>query len=182
MGFLNSETIISDSAQAVYDTEFYLFAVLTSKIHMVWVKAVAGRLKTDYRYSKNICYNTFPFPPITDTKKSELETHVYAVLEQREKHSEKTLAQLYDPDKMPEGLRAAHHALDLAVERCYRKEPFTSDEERLAYLFKLYEKMIAEEERKDTLFAEGKKKRRKKKNVTWKYLYYEKGNWTKILT
>ena len=167
MGFLDAKVIIADSAQAIYDPEPFVFSVLNSKIHMVWVRTVGGRIKKDYRYSAILCYNTFPFPSITDTQKSVLETHVYAVLEQRERHSEKTLAQLYDPDKMPEGLRAAHHALDLAVERCYRKEPFTSDEERLAYLFKLYEKMIAEEEEKDTLFAEEKKKgRRKKKNIT----------------
>ena len=83
---------------------------------------------------------------------------------EREEHSEKTLAQLYDPDKMPEGLREAHRQNDLAVERCYRSKPFESDEERLEYLFKLYEKMIEEEKTKGTLFAmEGKGKKKTKK-------------------
>ena len=78
------------------------------------------------------------------------------------KHSEKTLAQLYDPDKMPESLLEAHHQNDLAVERCYRSTPFNSDEERLEYLFNLYEKMIQEEKDKDTLFAKQKKTRKRK--------------------
>ncbi|MGB1258001.1 MAG: type IIL restriction-modification enzyme MmeI, partial [Thiolinea sp.] len=82
---------------------------------------------------------------ITQQQKDHLEEHVFNVLDEREKHPEKTMAQLYDPDKMPEGLRNAHHEMDLAVERCYRKKPFTSDEERLEYLFKLYEEMIAAE-------------------------------------
>jgi len=164
-GFLDSNTIISDSAQAIYDPETYIFAVINSKMHMVWVRAVAGRLKSDYRYSAVICYNTFPFPNISDHQKQELEMHTYRVLEEREKNSEKTLGQLYDPDKMPQGLLEAHHQLDLAVEQCYRSKPFETDEERLEYLFKLYEQMIAEENTKGTLFeveAKPKKKTKKK--------------------
>lgn len=161
-GFLNDEYVVSDSAQAIYNAETWIFGVLLSTIHITWVKAVGGRLKSDYRYSSVLCYNTFPFPKITDAQKAELVTHVYNVLEQRELHSEKTLAQLYDPDKMPEGLRQAHHELDIAVERCYRKAPFTSDEERLAYLFKLYEKMIAEEA-EHTENEKAKKKSKRKK-------------------
>jgi hypothetical protein len=120
-------------------------------------------LETRYRYSKDVVYNTFPFPPITETQKKELEKHVYRILEEREAHSEKTLAQLYDPDKMPDGLREAHRQNDLAVERCYRSKPFESDEERLEYLFKLYELMIAEEKSKGTLFATEAKPKKKKK-------------------
>ena len=87
---------------------------------------------------------------------------MYAVLSEREKHSEKTLAQLYDPDKMPDGLREAHHQLDLAVERCYRSKPFASDEERLEYLFRLYEQMIAEEKSMGTLFETEKKRQNRR--------------------
>jgi len=117
------------------------------------------------QYSNTICYNTFPFPPISEQQKQELEQSVYRILEEREAHSEKTLAQLYDPDKMPEGLRTAHHQNDLAVERCYRSKPFESDEERLEYLFKLYELMIAEEKTRGTLFEmEKKEKKRVKKS------------------
>jgi hypothetical protein len=110
-----------------------------------------------------MCYNNFPFPNITETQKKELEKHVYKVLEEREAHSEKTLAQLYDPDKMPDGLREAHHQLDLAVERCYRAKPFDTDEERLEYLFKLYEQMIEDEKSKGTLFEIEAKPKKKKK-------------------
>ncbi len=143
MGFLDRDPIISDSALAVYDAEPWVFGVITSKLHMVWVKAVGGKLKTDYRYSAELCYNTFPVPNLTSKQKDTISQHVFNVLEEREKHSQKTLAELYDPDKMPDGLREAHHNLDIAVERCYRSRPFTSDEERLEYLFKLYEAMIS---------------------------------------
>jgi len=112
---------------------------------MTWVRTVAGRLETRIRYSSALCYNTFPFPEITAAQKTTLEDHVFKVLDEREQHPEKTMAQLYDPDKMPDGLRQAHHEMDLAIEQCYRPQPFKSDEERLEYLFKLYEKMIATE-------------------------------------
>ena len=82
---------------------------------------------------------------------------------QDESHSGKTLAQLYDPDKMPEGLREAHRDNDIIIEKCYRSTPFNSDEERLEYLFKLYEKMIAEENAKGSLFEVAKKKRKANK-------------------
>ncbi len=162
IGFINSEIIATNAASILYNTETYLFSVISSKMHMIWMKTVAGRLKSDYRYSSDLCYYTFPFPTISETQKQELEQHVYHVLAEREKHSEKTLAQLYDPDKMPDGLRDAHHQLDLAVERCYRTKPFESDEERLEYLFKLYEKMIEEEKSKGTLFENEKKSKKKK--------------------
>jgi len=142
--FFSANTITVD-AQVIYDPEPYIFAIISSRMHMRWVRTVAGRLKTDFRYSSSLCYNTFPFPEITKKQKGVLEEHVFQVLDEREKHSEKTMAQLYDPDKMPDGLRQAHHEMDLAVEQCYRSKPFTSDEERLEYLFKLYEKMIAAE-------------------------------------
>ena len=91
--------------------------------------------KNDYRHSAAICYNTFPAPFLNIQQKKGIAEKAFYILAEREKHSEKTLAQLYDPDTMPEGLREAHHQLDLAVERCYRSKPFESDEERLEYLF-----------------------------------------------
>ena len=109
------------------------------------MKTVAGRLKTDYRYSSALVYNTFPFPNITEKQKEEITELVLNILDEREQHSEKTLAQLYDPDKMPQNLKEAHHQLDLAIEQCYRKKPFENDEERLEYLFRLYEEMIKAE-------------------------------------
>ena len=130
---------------------------------MIWMKIVSGRLKTDYRYSKNLSYNTFPFPNINFELKEELAKYAFRVISERENYSEKTLAQLYDPDKMPDGLREAHRQLDLAVERCYRSKPFESDEERLEYLFKLYEQMIEVEKSRGTLFEMESKPKKKKK-------------------
>lgn len=144
MSYIDKKSVIIAPNQAIYDAEPWLLSVLTSRMHMVWVRTVAGRLKTDYRYSSSLCYNTFPFPSITEQRKEEITQCVYHILDEREKHSGKTLAQLYDPNKMPEGLREAHRLNDLAIERCYRSKPFVSDEERLEYLFKLYEKMIKE--------------------------------------
>ena len=144
IGFLD-DAVISDRAFAIYDPPLHMFAIISSRIHMTWVRAVAGRMKTDYSYASTLCYNTFPFPAISNDQKTMLEDHIFNLLDEREKHSEKTMAELYDPDKMPEGLRQAHHDMDMAVERCYRSKPFASDEERLEYLFKLYEAMITAE-------------------------------------
>lgn len=162
-GFLNDDFVISDSAQAIYDASAFTFSIISSRIHMSWIRAVCGSLESRIRYSSALGYNTFPFPTISRQQKQELESNVYSILEEREKHSEKTLAQLYDPDKMPDGLREAHKLNDLAVERCYRSKPFDSDEERLEYLFKLYEKMNVEEKEKGTLFENKTKIKNKKK-------------------
>ncbi|HDR51438.1 MAG TPA: class I SAM-dependent DNA methyltransferase [Mariniphaga anaerophila] len=145
IGFINKGAITTNSAQAIYDAEPWIFAVITSTMHMVWIKNICGSLETRIRYSAKLGYNTFPFPLISDQRQKEIIQCAFRILEERAKHSEKTLAQLYDPDKMPEGLREAHRLNDLAIERCYRSKPFESDEERLEYLFKLYERMIAEE-------------------------------------
>ncbi len=147
LDFIDETAIISNLAYSIPCSSEFIFAIISSRIHMTWVRAVAGRLKTDYRYSSALCYNTFPFPEITEAQKNTLASHVFKVLDERERHPEKTMAELYDPDKMPDGLRQAHHEMDLAVEQCYRKSPFKSDEERLEYLFKLYEEMIEAEKR-----------------------------------
>ena len=140
MGFLQGD-VISNSAFAIYDAPMWLFGILTSLMHMAWVKTEGGRLETRYRYSAQLCYNTFPFPKITEAKKQEIEEAAEEVLLVREDYPGKTLAELYDPDKMPDDLREAHHKLDLIVESCYQEKPFANDEERLECLFKLYEKM-----------------------------------------
>ena len=160
--FLNVNFIPADSIRIIPNGEPYVFSIISSLIHMIWMKIVSGRLKTDYRYSKNLSYNTFPFPLISNQRKEELTQCAFRILEEREKHPEKTLAQLYDPDKIPDGLKEAHRLNDETVERCYRSTPFNSDEERLEYLFKLYEKMIQEEKEKGTLFEAEKKTRKKK--------------------
>ena len=142
ISFISHDTIISDLAFAIYDAEPWIMGMLSSRMHMTWMRTVAGRLKTDYRYSSTLVYNTFPFPKISKKQKEEITRSVFRIIEEREKHSEKTLAQLYDPDKMPEGLKEAHNANDIIIERCYRNKPFVSDEERLEWLFGLYEKMV----------------------------------------
>ena len=146
-GYINEDTVILNSAQVIYDSEPYVLGILTSRMHMTWMRTVAGRLENRYRYSSTLVYNTFPFPKISTQRKKEITQSVFRILEEREKHSDKTLAELYDPDKMPDGLREAHHQNDLIIEKCYRSTPFKSDEERLEYLFKLYEKMIEDDRR-----------------------------------
>jgi hypothetical protein len=148
VGFADENTVISNGLRIIYGGEAWIFGLLSSKMHIIWVKAVAGRMKTDMQYSNTICYNTFPFPNISEKQKEMISEHVFNILHEREQHSEKTLAQLYDPDKMPADLKKAHHQLDLAIERCYRAKPFESDEERLEYLFKMYEEMVGRGEMK----------------------------------
>lgn len=140
-GLFNEDSVISDSAVVIYTSKLYVFGVISSRMHMVWVKAVGGRLKTDIRYSSTLCYNTFPFPEITERQKERIKEAVYGVLDAREMHSEMTIAQMYDPDKMPDDLRGAHQNLDRVIERCYRTAPFKSDRDRLEYLFEMYESM-----------------------------------------
>ena len=97
IGFLTSDTVIADSAMAIYDAQPYLFGVLHSKMHMVWVDAVGGKLKTDYRYSAKLCYNTFPFPEISEKQKHIITQYVFSVLDERARFPEKTMAWLYNP-------------------------------------------------------------------------------------
>ena len=143
MGYLDVGNIAADSCMVIGTKDISLFGILMSRIHMVWVKTVGGRLKTDYRYSAQLCYNTFPFPKISAEKKQEIESAAENVLITREYYPGQTLAELYDPDKMPQDLREAHAKLDDIVESCYPGYPFVSDEARLECLFKLYEKMTS---------------------------------------
>jgi hypothetical protein len=141
IGFLDKDIVVSNSGYVVYGADLFLFSILTSKIHNLWVKTVGGALETRIRYTNTLCYNTFPFPKITKEKKEQLSKLAEEVLLTRENHTEMTLGEMYNPETMPNDLKEAHKALDIAVEQCYRTEPFTSDEERLEYLFKLYEKI-----------------------------------------
>ena len=145
MGYVTSATIISYAAFAVYDAEPWLFAILESKIHMAWIRTVCGKLKTDYRYSSTLGYNTFPCPPLTPQQKEKLNNSARNVLFARANHPDLTLAEMYDPDKMPEDLRKAHEENDILVDKLYRSTPFQTDEARLATLFKLYEEMTGRE-------------------------------------
>ncbi|HEY5288124.1 MAG TPA: DNA methyltransferase [Solirubrobacteraceae bacterium] len=144
MGFFDSRTVISNAANAVYEAEPWLFALLQSRMHTAWVGTVGGRLKTDYRYSAVLCYNTFPVPSLSDGDRARLAEHALAILEAREHHSDRTLGGLYIPDKMPLDLQRVHEALDKTVDNLYgATTPSTT--ERLEMLFDLYEHMTAAE-------------------------------------
>jgi hypothetical protein len=145
IGYLGADTVISDSANAAYGVEPWTFSLLTSRSHMAWMKAVGGKMKTDYRYSGTIVYNNFPVPPLTDAIKEKLGVAALRVLDVREYHCEKTLAELYDPDLMPDDLRSAHAAVDSLVDSIYTKRGYETDEQRLSDLFAMYEAMAAEE-------------------------------------
>ncbi|MFD1630563.1 class I SAM-dependent DNA methyltransferase [Pseudopedobacter beijingensis] len=158
LGFLNKDDIIVAPNLAIYDAQPWLFGVLHSKMHMIWVDAIGGKLETRYRYSAKLCYNTFPFPNISEKQKEIINQYVFAILDERAKYQDKTIAWMYNPETMPLNLKKVHQELDEAIERIYRLAPFNSDAERLEYLFKLYEEMI----KKDTLFAKEKKVKKKK--------------------
>lgn len=156
MGYLGPDVVISNKGFAVYDAEPWTFALLTSKMHMVWTNAVSGRMEMRYQYSNTIVYNNFPVPPLSEAVKENLTIAALRVLDVREYHCERTLAELYDPDKMPQDLREAHAAVDVLVDSIYSKKPYETDEQRLSNLFALYERMTAEEAAK----APAKKTRR----------------------
>ncbi|MCH5236132.1 MAG: class I SAM-dependent DNA methyltransferase [Muribaculaceae bacterium] len=145
MGFVDNNTVISNAAFAIYDAEKWLFAMLNSNMHNIWVRTVCGRLKSDFRYTVSQCYNSFPFPELTTSDKRVLEDLAQNILNIRDMNFDMTLGEMYNPESMPEELKQAHHELDLAVERIYRHEPFQSDEERLEHLFKLYAQMVKNE-------------------------------------
>ncbi len=139
-GWLEPPTIPSDLVFVLQDATLADFALLTSAMHMAWLRHVGGRLKSDYRYSIGLVYNTFPVPP-EEADRSRLEPLARAVLDARAAHPGATLAQLYDPDLMPPGLRRSHQALDRGVDRLYRRKGFASERERIEHLFMRYEKM-----------------------------------------
>ena len=141
MGIVDKSTIVSNSCMMIYDAPLWLFGLLESEMHMTWVRAVAGRLKTDYRYSAGLCYNTFPVPSISDTHKEKLTELVLNILDIRAEEG-KSLAELYDDSKMPNRLRKAHEELDLAVEQLYRKKPFDNEQDRLSFLLNKYSEMV----------------------------------------
>lgn len=141
IGFLDRSIIVNSRAYCLFDAKLFYFSLLSSSMHNVWVKTVSGRLGDAINYSSNICYNTFPVPPLSDAQKEKLGQSARKILLTRENHSEKTLAQMYDPDKMPSDLRDAHGENDHIVDKLYRQKGFVNDEERLATLFDLYVQM-----------------------------------------
>jgi len=152
-GFVTSDILVNDAATILPNASLYDFAILTSSMHMTWVRYTCGRIKSDYRYSNTIVYNNFPFPNPTVKQKTEIEKHAQEVLKIREKYPNSNLAVLYDPLTMPPDLLKSHQKLDKAVEKAYSKE-FSSDTDRITHLFFLYQKLT------EGLFAEKPKKRK----------------------
>jgi len=144
MGFFNSNSIAGDTCMIVPHGTRYHFGILTSAMHMAWMRAVCGRLENRYRYSKFIVYNNFPWPVAPKPKQvAAVEAAAQAVLDARAAHPGNTLADLYDPAVMPLDLRKAHSALDKAVDRAYRPEPFANEAARLSLLFELYKMLTS---------------------------------------
>jgi hypothetical protein len=147
IGIVSKDIISANTNFLIPSASRFLFGVLTSAMHMAWVRVIGGRLKSDYRYSGSMVYNNFPWPNATAEQRERVEEKARAVLAAREPHLPPrglgTLADLYDPLAMPPELLRAHTELDRAVEKCYRPEPFHSDRERVEFLFSLYEKLIA---------------------------------------
>ncbi len=158
IGWLTPDVIANQKLRILPNATLAEFALLTSAMHMAWMRAITGRMKSDYMYSVGVVYNTFPLPP-KDANPSRLEPLAQAVLDARAAHPGATLADLYDPDLMPPNLRRAHRALDRAVDRLYRRSGFTSERERVEHLFMLYEKMRAP---LDTSMLSGHRKRRRR--------------------
>ncbi|MCL2305129.1 MAG: N-6 DNA methylase, partial [Planctomycetaceae bacterium] len=146
MGFMTARTIASNATLVVPNATMLHFGILTSTMHMDWMRRICGRLKSDYRYSAQVVYNNFPWPTdIAESKKNNVIEKAQAVLNVRKTFEGNTLADLYDPLSMPPDLAKAHRELDKAVDRCYRSKPFADEQERLEFLFDLYEKLTAKE-------------------------------------
>lgn len=144
-GLLGADSVISGQAFGIYDGEIWQLAVLLTRIHFVWIAAICGRLKEDYRYSNDLGWNTFPISKLTEKNKEDLTRCAENILLAREAHFPKTIADLYAPEKMPENLRQAHEANDEVLERIYIGRRFRNDTERLEKLFEMYTKMTSNE-------------------------------------
>jgi hypothetical protein len=157
IGFLNDEAIASNKLQMIPDANFWHFGILTSNMHMTWMRYVCGRMKSDYSYSNSIVYNNYPWPENpSDKQLKTVEEAAKEILKVRESFDNCSLADLYDPNTMPAVLLKAHQTLDKAVDLCYRSQPFANEAKRIEFLFELYYKYTA------GLFLKEKKKSGKK--------------------
>ncbi|MDD3585997.1 MAG: hypothetical protein PHQ75_02335 [Thermoguttaceae bacterium] len=144
IGFMKPDILSSDAVFIIPNATLFHFGVLTSTMHMAWTRYVCGRLKSDYRYSKDIVYNNFPWPSPTGAQKTAIEEAAQVVLDIRKNDPDSSLADLYDPNTMPKDLLKAHARLDKLVEKAYRKNPFMADSERVSFLFELYQQLEQE--------------------------------------
>lgn len=146
VGFFGSDVISTNLNQIIPNGTLYEFALLMSSMHMAWLRLVGGRLESRLRYSVNLVYNTFPWPDASSNQRKAIEQLADNILMLREDYYDWTMAQMYDPDKMPGPLRKAHEELDAAVEKLYRGKPFRDQAERQEYLLSQYEALLAEEQ------------------------------------
>ena len=143
MGFFSKDYIVNNSISIVPTSSRFHFAILISLMHMIWVKYICGRIKSDYRYSNKLVYNNYPFPKdVSDKNRTTVEEKAQNILEIRTEFTDSSLADLYDPLAMPPKLKKAHQELDRAVDKCYTKRTFKSDKERIEFLFGLYEEYV----------------------------------------
>lgn len=160
IGYFKPDTLASNKLRIVPHATPYHFGVLSSSMHMAWVRYVTGRLKSDYQYSVHIVYNNFPWPTgVPEDKRRAITQGADAVLAARVAHPGSTLADLYDPDAMPDDLRAAHHTLDKAVDAAYAYRGGKDDSARVAFLFTLYQKLLADLLPAKATARHGKRKR-----------------------
>lgn len=138
IGFIGKSTVVSNLAFAIYNCEPWVFGIISSRMHMAWIRSVCGSHETRLRYSSRLGYNTFPLPPITDEKKSQITSLVFDIISERENYCDRSLGDIYS--NLPERLRLLHELLDKEVESCYRQEPFNSDVERIKLLLNMYDK------------------------------------------
>ena len=136
------DTVVSNAIQVIYGPPMWILGIVSSRMHMAWVRLTCGRLKTDIRYSIDLCYNTFPVPDLSEDQKRKIKELVKLILKTRGKYPENTYADLYDKEKMPDELREAHKQLDDFIDHCYQSTDFADDDERLAVLLTLYKKLI----------------------------------------
>lgn len=141
IGYLSEKSVVPNSAFALYDSPLYYLSILSSKMHISWIATVCGKLETRLRYSNTLGWNTFPVPDLTEKNKADLTRCAEDILLAREAHFPATIADLYDPENMPENLRQAHDRNDEVLERIYIGRRFKNDTERLEKLFELYTKM-----------------------------------------
>lgn len=144
MGYFKDGTIATNAVFQVIDTDKYIFGILNSYMHMAWMRTVCCRLKGDYRYSNTLVYNNFVFPKPTEKQKIEIEKKAQKILDVRSKYPDSTLADLYDPLATPPDLLKVYQDLDKAVEKAYGKT-FKTDEERVEFLFEMYQEKRKEE-------------------------------------
>ena len=143
LGFIDKSTVTTGTVLIVPNGTLYMFGVLSSAFHMAWLRAVGGRMKSDLQYSKDLVYNNFIWPTVSDEARKTIETAAQGVLDARAAHPGQTLADLYDPLYMPPDLLKAHQHLDALVDKAYGKK-FANDAERVAHLFDLYAVTVKE--------------------------------------